>query len=586
TDERSEAALRRVDSDLLAVQITTIHSAKGLEYPIVLVPFGFKQRANVRRPHSYTGPDGQHTLDLASTVDWDAGPTSPGDETTRLNQRARRNWVNVDTEGDELRLLYVALTRAAHRAELWWASTLGARSSALGRILLDRDGGGPVHNSAHSFRLRPPNAAGKSPAGFDEVKPPHQEMSEADVMQQLHRLAEESNGAVDLTVLPARLVASVWTGRDAAPTTSLQAATSPHRATVFDPTGKQWSFSRLTSVTDAALVEHAPWTVFDSSPVLADDRGGGYDEPADPAEETAVAADVVADAFEGPRQLHLGVGPVAALADIAGGTRFGTFVHAVLEDVDASALDLRAAVHALVVEHARRDGLELELAHALDRVVDGLVAALRTPLGPLFSGLSLAEIAPGDRLTELSFDMPLVRLDGTRFAAGAIGDILLQTLPRNDPLRPFAGQLSREMASLDITGWMHGSIDAVVRVPGSHGHYYVVVDYKTNRLHAPDATDPLDAYRPDRLVAAMEHSRYPLQALLYTVAVHRYLRWRLGSGYEPEHHLGGTGYLFLRGMVGPGTPRVGDVPHGVFSWRPPTPTVLAIDCLFATGGWS
>ena len=44
-----------------------------------------------------------------------------------------------------------------------------------------------------------------------------------------------------------------------------------------------------------------------------------------------------------------------------------------------------------------------------------------------------------------------------------------------------------------------------------------------------------------------------LQALLYTVALHRYLRWRL-PGYDPERNLAGVLYLFVRGMVGPDTP--------------------------------
>ena len=45
----------------------------------------------------------------------------------------------------------------------------------------------------------------------------------------------------------------------------------------------------------------------------------------------------------------------------------------------------------------------------------------------------------------------------------------------------------------------------------------------------------------------MVAAHYPLQALLYTVALHRYLRWRL-PGYDPDAHLGGVLYLFVRGM--------------------------------------
>ncbi len=73
----------------------------------------------------------------------------------------------------------------------------------------------------------------------------------------------------------------------------------------------------------------------------------------------------------------------------------------------------------------------------------------------------------------------------------------------------------------------------------------------------------------------MVRAHYPLQALLYAVAVHRLLRWRQ-PGYDPERHLGGVLYLFVRGMAGPDTPVVDQVPCGVFSWRPPGALVAAL----------
>jgi exodeoxyribonuclease V beta subunit len=115
------------------------------------------------------------------------------------------------------------------------------------------------------------------------------------------------------------------------------------------------------------------------------------------------------------------------------------------------------------------------------------------------------------------------------------------------------------------------------------GHRYIVVDYKTNRLHQRGAADPMAAYHPSLLPEAMAHSDYPLQSILYSVALHRYLRWRLPD-YQPEQHLGGIAYLFVRGMVGVGTPLVDGAPHGVFSWRPPAATVVALDQLLAGGG--
>ena len=72
---------------------------------------------------------------------------------------------------------------------------------------------------------------------------------------------------------------------------------------------------------------------------------------------------------------------------------------------------------------------------------------------------------------------------------------------------------------------------------------------------------------------------YPLQALLYSVALHRYLRWRLAD-YEPERHLGGVAYLFLRGMVGPGhAATTTGQRHGVFCWSVPAGLVMELSDL-------
>jgi exodeoxyribonuclease V beta subunit len=124
-------------------------------------------------------------------------------------------------------------------------------------------------------------------------------------------------------------------------------------------------------------------------------------------------------------------------------------------------------------------------------------------------------------------------------------------------------------------------VDVVLRVRSEVGTRYLVVDYKTNWLGGfPGEGPPLtsDDYRPEVLAEAMGHSDYPLQALLYAVVLHRYLRWRL-SGYDPAEHLGGVLYLYLRGMCGPETPLVDDHPCGVFAWRPPVSLVEALSDL-------
>lgn len=122
-----------------------------------------------------------------------------------------------------------------------------------------------------------------------------------------------------------------------------------------------------------------------------------------------------------------------------------------------------------------------------------------------------------------------------------------------------------------LRGYLTGSIDMVLRLAGPR---YVVVDYKTNRFGQGDLTAL--HYTRAAMAAEMLHAHYPLQALFYCVAVHRYLRWRQ-PGYDPAVHLGGVQYLFVRGMVGPDTPPG----CGVFDWHPPAQLVVALSDLLA-----
>ena len=80
----------------------------------------------------------------------------------------------------------------------------------------------------------------------------------------------------------------------------------------------------------------------------------------------------------------------------------------------------------------------------------------------------------------------------------------------------------------------------------------------------------------------MHNRHYALQALLYAVAAHRYLRWRL-PGYDAKAASPAVLYLFLRGMTGASTPVADGAPAGVFAWQPPPGLVPELSDLFDQG---
>jgi exodeoxyribonuclease V beta subunit len=296
------------------------------------------------------------------------------------------------------------------------------------------------------------------------------------------------------------------------------------------------------------------------------------------------------------------------MADLVGGTAFGSLVHSVFEYADPRDRDQLAGVVRRATARAGLAGVdEATLLAALE-------PGLTTPLGPITDNLSLADIGLADRLAELDFELPLaagadagpVRRPATlaagadaqpapspaTLAAGAdsgparrpatladVADALDRHVPPDDPLAPYAGRLrSAGLGDQALLGFLTGSIDVVLRVGDPSRH--IVVDYKTNRLAPPGQPLTLRLYTPARLAQAMMASHYPLQALLYCVALHRFLRWRQ-PGYDPAAHLGGVAYLFVRGLAGPATPLVDGEPTGVFAWRPPVALIEDLDALLA-----
>jgi len=508
-DERS----RRLESDAAAVQVLTIHRSKGLEFPVVYCPFLWIGSATKDEFPVFHDPGaaGQRTLDVG-------GAKRPGFS-------AHLQLAIAESQGEDLRLLYVALTRARHQVVCWWAPAKDAGRSPLGRLLFARGDDGSIGGG---------------------VRNPDDDR----VAERLAALAAAAPG--DIALEEAAPTTAVYRPRDTSRVELELARLDRH----LDTSWRRVSYTSLTA--GAHEADQGDDAVHEEQ--LGDEALGGSRLGVDDGASSRL------------RSISL------VLADAPGGAAFGTLVHRVLERTDFADPDVRGAL---------REELDAELAWRRvdvgqrDTLVTGLADALATPLGPGLGGLRLDGLDRADRLDELGFELPLVGGDRPHGSlhVHALAALLARSLPPDDPVGAYAPRLGDPAVDASLRGYLTGSLDLVVRTPEGS---FAVCDYKTNRLATGGG--PLTAYdyRPAALDEEMQRCHYPLQALFYLVALHRYLRWRL-AGYEPGRHLAGAHYLFLRGMTGRPDAEVDGQPCGVWSWRPPTGVVEALSDLFDEG---
>lgn len=446
----------RLDRDEKAVQVVTIHKSKGLEYPIVFCPF-FWGSGGAGKSKDYVL---YHDPARSFAPVLDFGSEAFEDHLLRFEEECL---------AEDIRLLYVALTRARHRTYFIWGRMQNVRQSA------------PVYLFHQSHDLSTTDLAGAVQERYRHLSP---EVFQRD----LESIATLSGKTIQLQSLPTVREKSYH------PAMTTEALTCRKFSGEIDTTWKVASYTRLVSAGatirneyDEALLTH--WEL----------KTAPEEEPSDKWSSASVDRDI----YGLPR-----------------GAQAGIMLHEILEKIGYQEEDISAAQN-VIEQIITRYGYDPQWLPVL---MDMANKVMHTPI-PLFAGdkdwLTLSQIRSADRCNEVEFYFPLKPLsrhDLARiFRNGAVmTESALSQVPRLRCLE--------RLQFSPMEGYLKGFIDLIFQFKGR----YYLVDWKSNHLG-----NRLEDYTRHELLKVMDEGYYFIQYHLYALVLHQYLALRVpGYRYE------------------------------------------------------
>lgn len=520
--DRKDEYLLRLESDSRAVKIVTIHKSKGLEYPIVFCPFLWDESKikNSKQPFPFHDPSNnmQLTIDLAT-----------GLETESPLQEEHLRLAQNELLAENVRLAYVALTRAKFRCYAVWGRISGCETSALAYLLHTKQQTPAGQINMQDEAILPNDWVRQTSEAFNAL-------SDSELINQLREIESLAQGAMQVVPMPEQA------GHPYKP--SIQ--TEDICVRTFDKRfDRSWTIASFSSLVASRSHEGRQ---------TAEQLGELRDHDFSPlALENQVVVedqkDVAKDAF-GAHSLFL----------FPAGPHAGTFMHDVLENVDFALSPSHdkdgndsSDTGALVLQKLAEYGFEASWQSAVCQMVQNV---LKVPLCGFGGGkkFSLSVIPKSSRIHELEFHFPLKIL-----SPKTLERIFLNHLPNAT-----SAEILAALSRLDFDprrGFMRGYIDLVFE----HENRFYIVDWKSNLLGMK-----LEDYNHAAMTYAMTQQYYFLQYHIYTLALDRYLNVRL-AGYNYDSHFGGIYYIFLRGVDAEKGPEL-----GVYSDRPSAELIEAL----------
>lgn len=515
-DAQDNPPLRlRLESDDDLVKVVTVHKSKGLEYPLVFLPFAWAHRPTKESDCPIRWHDDQSILRIDTVA------------TPEALERAENERL-----AEDIRKLYVAITRAQHAIWIGMVPPQRLRCSALGFILL---GDGETDEPLLNRRL---DELGATCPGI--VSEPAPESGASDYFP----ITLEPEWRAPLP-LPERASHPWWItsfsklslGAQRRDTHTDRRRPSPASL----PNADEHDPAPASSVNLGTALEE----IFVECTVEAMARpGDGFSASDGVAMQVADDVDAAKTADE----------VQALLEDFPRGAQAGSFLHGLFEWMGTQGFARCATRTKELGELIQRRADLAGYSRWVPALQTWLKRWLHTPLRIGAAAHSPIIVAPANLTSsqvELEFWLPVEGVDTS------VLDALVT--------KHTAGAVNRPALSEQrVYGMLRGFIDLTFE----HEGRYFVLDYKSNHL-GNSASD----YSPARLrEAALEH-RYDLQCVLYLFALHRLLLSRLGDRYDYDRHVGGAALLFLRGQ--------GSETEGVHFERPPHALMTALEKLFA-----
>ena len=397
----------RLESDDQAVKVITIHKSKGLEFPVVFCPFswGSTQVASEDFIFHDAQAEGRITLDLGSAD-------------------KEIHWVQARNEqlAENLRLLYVAVTRAAHRCYIAWPMTRTAGSSALAYLI-------------HGRRV-----ASDFQSSDDVAAKLHQHFSSLDpeaVLADLHHLERRSQGSIVISPLPEKRI------------------TKPERKTI-DPA--RFQVRRFSRKLDKS------WRITSYSSLVSHTKP---DHELPDRDEVVGSTETVGDAGITAEADFVPLPEAPGLFLFPKGVNSGIFFHDILENLDFSSAD-KGSWHDLVRTKISAYGFDKEWEVPIVSVLENLSKVVLSPRNAAFT---LSEVENSARINEMSFYFPLKHIN-PKILANVFGEFSEHVVLENFP------QTMERLTFSPVQGLMMGFLDVLFE---HRGRYYII-DWKSNFL--------------------------------------------------------------------------------------------------------